>query len=51
MAKRKSTKGQTKHTDKAKDRVIRNPLKTAMNSGSPEGKAVPAPLVAPVVLI
>jgi len=28
MAKRKSTKGQTKHTDKAKDRVMRNPLKT-----------------------
>ena len=37
MTKRKSTKGQTKHTDKAKDRVIRNPLKTAMNSGAPEG--------------
>ena len=41
----------TKHTHKTKDRVIRTPLKTGVNSGDPEGKAVPAPLVAPVVLI
>ena len=28
-----------------------NPLKTGVNSGVPEGYAVPATLVAPVVLI
>ena len=27
------------------------PLNTGVNSGAPEGYAVPAPLVAPVVLI
>jgi len=32
----------TKHTQKNKDRV---------NSGAPEGKDVPAPLVIPIVLI
>ena len=54
MAKRKSTKDQqrsTKHAYKAKDRVTRTPLKTGVNSGAPEGKAVPAPLVTPIVLI
>ena len=40
----------TKHTNKIKDRVTRTLMKTRMNSGVPEGKAVPAPLVAPVVL-
>ena len=55
MAKRK--KGEkdkqrsTKHPHKTKDRVTRTSLKTGVNSGAPEGLAVPAPLVAPVVLI
>jgi hypothetical protein len=40
----------TKHTYKTKDRVTRTPLKTGLNPGAPEGWAVPAPLVAPVVL-
>jgi hypothetical protein len=54
MATRKRTKGKqrsTKHTHKAKDRVTRNPLKPGVNSGAPEGWTVPAPLVAPVVVI
>ena len=38
----KRAKGQT---------TIRTPLKTGMNSGAPEGKAVPVPQVAPVVLL
>jgi len=38
----------TKHTYKTKDQVT---LKTGVNSGSPEGLAVPAPLEVPVVLI
>ena len=29
-------------THKTKDRVIRTPLKTGLNSGAPEGKVVPA---------
>ena len=41
----------TKHTHKTKDRITRTPLKTGMNSGAPKGLAVPAPPVAPVVLI
>jgi hypothetical protein len=41
----------TKHTHKTKDRVTRTPLKSGVNSGDPEGKAAPAPLVAPVVLV
>ena len=41
-----------KHTHKTKNRVTRTPLKTpGVNSCAPEGCAVPAPLVAPVVLI
>jgi hypothetical protein len=48
MAKKKRS---TKHTHKTKDRVTLTPLKTGMNSGAPEGWVVPAPLVAPVVLI
>ena len=41
----------TKHTHKTKDWVTRTPLKIGVNSGAPEGYLVPAPLVAPVVLI
>jgi hypothetical protein len=43
----------TKHTHKTKDRVTRTPLKSGgvVNSCAPEGEAVPAPLVAPIVLI
>jgi hypothetical protein len=35
----------TKHTHITKDRVTRTPLKTGVNSGSPEGWAVHSPLV------
>ena len=38
-------------TQKAIDSATRNPLYTEMNSGAPEGLAVSAPLVAPVVLL
>ena len=41
----------TKHTHKTKDRVTRTPLKPRVNSSAPKGKAVPVPLVTPVVLI
>ena len=41
----------TKHTHTTKDRVTRTPVKPRVNSGAPEEWAVPAPLVAPVVLI
>ena len=44
----------TKHTYKTKDQATRTPLKplkTGVNSGVPEGWAVPAPLVAHVVLL
>jgi hypothetical protein len=41
----------SKHTDKTKDRVTRTPLKTQVKSGSPEGEAVPVPLVVTVMLI
>ena len=41
----------TKHTHKPKDRVTRTPVKPRVNLGAPEELAVPAPLVAPVVLI
>ena len=37
-------------TRETKDRAKRIPLKPAVNSGAPEGKAVPAPHVAPVIL-
>jgi hypothetical protein len=43
MAKRKSTKVQTT--------IYKTYLKPGVNSGAPEGYAVPVPLVAPVVLI
>ena len=54
MVKTKSTKDKqrsTKHTYETKIRVTRTSLKTWMNPGAPKGQAVPAPLVAPVVLI
>ena len=41
----------TKHTYKTKDRVTRIPQKPGVNSGTPEGWLVPAPLVAPVMSI
>ena len=34
----------TKHSYKSKDRVTRTPLKTGVNTGAPEGYAVPSPL-------
>ena len=36
---------------KVNDRATRTPLKSGLNSGAPEGQAVHAPLVAPVVLL
>jgi hypothetical protein len=33
---------------KTKDRVTQTPLKHGVNSGAPEGLAVPAPIVTPV---
>jgi hypothetical protein len=47
MAKQRSIK----QTLKTKDRVTRTPLRPGVNSGASEGQAVPALLVAPVVLI
>ena len=41
----------TKHTDKTKDRVTRTPREPGVNSGTPEGLEVSAPLVTPIVLI
>ena len=38
-------------TIKTEDQVTETPLKPRVNSGAPEGYAVPAPLVAHVVLI
>ena len=38
----------TKHTYEIKDRVTRTSLKPGVNSGAPEGQAVPAPLMIPV---
>jgi hypothetical protein len=38
-------------THKPKHRAIRTPLKPGVNSGAPEGIAVSAPLVTPVVLL
>ena len=40
-----------KHTHKTKDRVTRTSIQPGVNSGAPEGKALPALLVSPVVLI
>ena len=44
-------KVQIKHTYKSKDRVTRTPIKTEGYPDAPEGFAVPAPLMTPVVLI
>jgi hypothetical protein len=49
--KKKDKQRSTKHTHKTKDRVTRTPLNTGLNAGAPEGYAVPASLVAPVMLI
>jgi hypothetical protein len=38
-------------TQKTKDQVIRTLIKVGVNSSSPEGLAIPAPLVTPVVLL
>ena len=52
MAKRIRTNNDLQSTtQKTKDRVTRTPLKTVVNSGGPEGSVVPAPHVAPVVLL
>jgi hypothetical protein len=54
MAKRKSRKGQTTiyKTSHIKLKIEKHEAqKTGVNLGAPEGKAVPGPLVAPVVLI
>ena len=52
MTKKKKVQKDKQHkTHKTKNQVTRTPLKTGVNSGAPEGLAVPAPLVAPVVLI
>ena len=37
-------------TKKTKDKAIRTPLQTEVNSCAPEGQSVRAPYVAPVVL-
>ena len=47
----KDKKRSTKHTHKPRDRVARTPLKFGVNSDSLEGYAVPATLVALVLLI
>jgi hypothetical protein len=52
--KKKDKQRSTKHTHKTKDRVTRTQLKRGgegVKSGALEGLAVPAPLVALVVLI
>ena len=41
----------TNHIHKTKDRVTRTPQKPGVNSSTPEGWAVPVPLVTPIVLI
>ena len=41
----KDKKWSTRHTYKTIDRTTRTQHKTGMNSGAPEGCAVPAPLV------
>ena len=55
MVKRKKNKRTSNDiqniTHKTKDLVTRTPLKHGVNSGAPEGKVVPAPLVALVVLL
>ena len=43
----KDTPRSTKHTHKTKDRVTQTPLNTGVNSGAPEGLAVPVPRYEP----
>jgi hypothetical protein len=47
----KDNQRSTKHTYKTKDRVTRTPREPGVNSGTPEGLEVSAPLVTPIVLI
>jgi len=50
MVKRKWTDNDLQNTtQKTDDRATRTPLKTGVNLGAPEGLAVPAPLVIPIV--
>ena len=49
--KKKDKQRSTKHTHRKNDRVTQISLKLAVNSYALEGLVVPAPLVAPVVLI
>ena len=49
--KKKDKQRSTKHTNRTTNRVSRTPPKHGVNSGAPEGQAVPAPLVSPIVLI
>jgi hypothetical protein len=52
MTKRKRTNNDLQNiTHKTKDQVARTPLKTRVNSDAPEGKAVPAQLMASIVLL
>ena len=55
MAKRKRNtrinNDQQNTTKKTKDRATRIPLKPGVNTGAPQGSAVPVPHVAPVVLV
>ena len=50
MIKGKTTIYKTNITYRTKDRVTQTPLLNGVNSGAPEGSAVHAPLVAPIVL-
>jgi hypothetical protein len=51
-AKRKRTNNDLQNIHiKPKDRVTRTSLKPGLNSGVQEGLEIPAPLVAPVVLV
>jgi hypothetical protein len=55
MAKRKKDKRTISdlqnNTLKTKDRATQTPLKTGVITGTLDGKPVPAPLVAPIVLL
>ena len=52
MAKRKRTNNDLQNiTHKTKDQGARTTLKQGLNSGAPEGKAVPAQLMVSVVLL
>jgi hypothetical protein len=48
---KKDKQRSNEHIHKIKGRVTRTPLKLGVNSGAPEGKAVPATHVTPVVLL